>query len=152
MLKAKESWVSDQCEEIEQNLKLNNSKKAYDTVKSLTKPIQAKVNSVRDKNGEIIIEKSKILDRWTQYCSELYNFKLNGDAKVLETSENINDYKDNEILRSEVEDATKSLKKGKSPGIDNIPGELIQAGGEHMTSALLNICNLIWKKGKWPDN
>ena len=21
-----------------------------------------------------------------------------------------------------------------------------------MTSALLNICNLIWKKGKWPDN
>ena len=55
-------------------------------------------------------------------------------------------------MRSEIEEAIKSLKKGKSPGIDNIPGELIQAGGEHMTTALLNICNIIWCKGKWPDN
>ena len=44
------------------------------------------------------------------------------------------------------------MKKGKSPGIDNIPGELIQAGGEFMISALLNICNHIWINGKWPDN
>ena len=71
MLKAKENWISEQCEEIEQSLKLNNSKKAYDTVKNLTKPKQSKVNSVKDKNGEIIVEKSKILERWTEYCSEL---------------------------------------------------------------------------------
>ena len=44
------------------------------------------------------------------------------------------------------------LKKGKSPGVDNIPGELIQAGGEYMSRALLNICNQIWRDVKWPEN
>ena len=44
------------------------------------------------------------------------------------------------------------MKKGKSPWVDNIPGELIQAGGEYMTTALHNICNKIWKNGKWPEN
>ena len=36
------------------------------------------------------------------------------------------------ILREEVEAAVKSLKKGKSAGVDNIPSELVQAGGEAM--------------------
>ena len=100
---------------------------------------------MKDKNGEIIVEKSKILERWTEYCSELYNYKLNGDAQVLETNSSTNDDKENEILMSEIEEAIKSMKKGKSPGIDNIPGELLQAGGEHMTTALFNICNQIWR-------
>ena len=43
----------------------------------------------------------------------------------------------------------KSLKKGKSPGIDNIPGELVQAGGDAVTSALHKICNKIWQTGEW---
>ena len=44
------------------------------------------------------------------------------------------------------------LKKGKSPGVDNIPGELIQAGGQPMITALHNICNKIWTNKKWPQN
>ena len=152
MLKAKEKWINDQCAEVEQSLKMNNSKKAYDTVKSLTKPKQSKVNSIKDKNGEVIIEKNKVLERWTEYCSELYNYKLNGDEQVLNTEKSNNDDKDDTILMSEIEEAIKSLKKGKSPGVDNIPGELIQAGGDHMSAALFNICNKIWKDGKWPEN
>ena len=35
-------------------------------------------------------------------------------------------------LREEVEAAVESLKKGKSAGVDNIPLELVQAGGEAM--------------------
>ena len=37
MLKAKEDWISDQCNNIEQNLEANNAKKAYQVVKGLTK-------------------------------------------------------------------------------------------------------------------
>ena len=145
MVKAKEKWIEDQCIEIESNLKMNNSKKAYDTVKTLTKPMQSKVNSIKDKNGDIIMEKSKIMKRWTEYCTELYNYELQGDDRVLDTENSQSDDKVNDILKSEVEEAVKMLKKGKSPGIDNIPGELIQAGGEDMITALLNICNQIWK-------
>ena len=45
------------------------------------------------------------------------------------------------ILREEVEIAVTSLKKGKSAGIDNIPAELVQAGGETMIDVLTEICN-----------
>ena len=54
------------------------------------------------------------------------------------------------ILREEAEAAVESLKKGKSAGVDNIPSELVQAGGETMIDMLLIICNKIWQTGEWP--
>ena len=54
------------------------------------------------------------------------------------------------ILHKEVEAAVKSLKKGKSTGVDNIPAELLQQGREAMVNTLLIICNKIWRTGEWP--
>ena len=54
------------------------------------------------------------------------------------------------ILRIEVETAVQSLKKGKSAGVENIPAELVQAGGEDVITALMTICNKIWQTGEWP--
>ena len=45
----------------------------------------------------------------------------------------------------------KSLKKGKSADVDDIPGELVIAGGDTMIDVLNNTCNRIWKTGKWPN-
>ena len=55
-----------------------------------------------------------------------------------------------QILREEVEIAVALLKKGKSAGVDNIPAELVQAGGETMIDVLTEICNRIWRTGEWP--
>ena len=41
-------------------------------------------------------------------------------------------------------------KKGKSGGVDNIPAELVQAGGETMIDVLTEVYNRIWKTGEWP--
>ena len=49
------------------------------------------------------------------------------------------------ILQEEVEAAVKSLKKGKSAGVDNIRSELRLAGGEAMIDRLLIICIEIWQ-------
>ena len=54
------------------------------------------------------------------------------------------------ILREEVEAAFKALKMGKSAGMDNIPAELVQTGGEAMIDILTAICNKIWRTGEWP--
>ena len=54
------------------------------------------------------------------------------------------------ILREEVEAAVRSQLKGKSAGVDNIPSELNQAGGETMIDMLLIICNKIWQTAEWP--
>ena len=49
-----------------------------------------------------------------------------------------------------IEITVASLKKGKSAGVDNIPAELVQAGGETMIDILIEICNRSWRTGEWP--
>jgi uncharacterized protein YdcH (DUF465 family) len=43
------------------------------------------------------------------------------------------------------------LKRYKSPGNDQIPKELIQAGGETLWSAIHKLINSIWSKEELPD-
>ena len=43
MKKAKENWIGEQCSEIEENLRKNNSKRAYQLVKDLTSVKQGKL-------------------------------------------------------------------------------------------------------------
>ena len=57
---------------------------------------------------------------------------------------------DHPILRREVEAAVQPLKKGKSAGVDNIPADLVQAGGEDVITDLTTICNKIWLTGERP--
>ena len=54
------------------------------------------------------------------------------------------------ILRKAVEAAVQWLKKGKPAGVDNIPAELVQAGGDDVITALTTICSKIWQTGEWP--
>ena len=49
-----------------------------------------------------------------------------------------------------MEAAVKALKMEKSAGVDNIPAELVQAGGEAMIDILTAICNKMLKTGEWP--
>ncbi|CAM1325864.1 Uncharacterised protein r2_g3476 [Pycnogonum litorale] len=149
MREATEKWIGAQCAGIEDNLRRNNTKKAYQTVKDLTNTKLGNVSTIQDKTGKCLTEQQEILQRWTEYCSELYNYQSNGDPAVLNCP-HAPDEDEHPILREEVEAAIKSLKKGKSAGVDNIPAELVQAGGEAMISALTTICNKIWQTGKWP--
>ena len=95
--------------------------------------------------------RTKILNRWTEYCYELYNHKANGDPSVLDCSQRDRE-DDHPTLRKEVEAAVQSQKKGKSTGVNkmNIPAELVQAGGEDVITALTTISDKIWQTGEWP--
>ena len=104
---------------------------------------------LQDKSGKCLTEEKEILSRWTEYCSELYNYESCGDNAVLDCSQPPEEVLQ-PILREEVEIAVASLKKGKSAGVDNIPAELVQAGGETMIDVLTEICNRIWRTGQWP--
>ena len=79
----------------------------------------------------------------------MHTHTTTGDPKVLDVPPPINN-DSYPILREEVEAAVKSQKKGKSAGVDNIPSELVQAGGEAMIDMLLIICNKIWQAREWP--
>jgi hypothetical protein len=51
---------------------------------------------------------------------------------------------------SEVDVAIGKLKRYKSPGVDQITAEIIQAGGETLHSEIHKIIKLIWKKEELP--
>ncbi|WP_419619917.1 hypothetical protein, partial [Thiolapillus sp.] len=73
MKKAKENWIGEQCSDIEENLRKNNSKRAYQQVKDLTTVKQGKATTVQDHSGKCLTEERQILNRWMEYYSELYN-------------------------------------------------------------------------------
>ena len=58
MKKAKENWIGEQCSEIEENLRKNNSKRAYQLVKDLTTVKQGKVATVQDRSGKCLTEET----------------------------------------------------------------------------------------------
>jgi hypothetical protein len=51
---------------------------------------------------------------------------------------------------SEVEVSIGKLKRYKSPGADQIPAELFQAGRETLHSKIYKLINFIWKKEVLP--
>ena len=135
MKKAQENWIGEQCGETEENLRKKNSKRVYQLVNDLTSVKQGKATTVQDRSGQCLTEERQILNQWTEYCSVLYNHKANGDPSVLNCTQTDTE-DDHPNLRREVEAAVQSLKKGKSAGVDNIPAELVEAGGEDVITII----------------
>ena len=54
--KAKENWIGEQCSEIDENLRKNNSKRAYQLVTDLTTGKQGKATTVQDHTGKCLTE------------------------------------------------------------------------------------------------
>ena len=69
MKRANENWIGEQCSEIDENLRKNNSERAYQLVKDLTTVKQGKATTVQDRSGKYLTEEQQILNRWTEYCS-----------------------------------------------------------------------------------
>ena len=83
MKRAKENWIENQCQDIEDSLKKNNSKQAYQLVKDLTSIKQGKATTIPDKEGNCLTKEREKLKRWTEYCPELYNRRTTGDPEIL---------------------------------------------------------------------
>ena len=111
-------------------------------MQDLTTVKQEKPTTAKDRSGKCLTEEREILNRWTEYSSDLYNQAANGDPSVLNCPQTDTE-DDHPVLRREVETAVQSLKKGKSAGVDNILAELVQAGGEDVIITLTTICNKI---------
>ena len=89
---------------------------------------QPRCNIVKDEKGDLVADSHIIVARWRNYFSQLFNVhgvKDIGWAEV-HTAELLLP----EPSATEFELAIDKLKRHKSPGIDQIPVELIKAGVE----------------------
>ena len=129
--KAKEYWIGAQCEEIETCLNKYNNKRAYQLVNDRTSEKQGRSSTIQYKSGRCLTEEKLTLSRWTEYCSEQYNFESCGKSQYW-TAASPQKEDLQPILREVAEIAVASLKRGKFAGVDNIPAELLQDSRETM--------------------
>ena len=148
--KDKQEFVTLQCERISQLDTQRRTTEMYSEIRKMTKAFSPKLNAIRDEKGKMLTEKSDILDRWKQHCEKLFNDCQSG----IQTGNGNDKSEDAEPppLRSEFEKALKELPNGKSPGVDQIPAELIKASGEEGVSVMHRLCCRIWNSKQWPED
>jgi hypothetical protein len=84
---------------------------------------------VKDENGDLLEDSCSILNRWKNYFSQSLNVHNVSDIRQIEVHMAEPLIPGTSCL--EVEIAMAKFKKYKSPGSDEIPAELIQAGDEY---------------------
>jgi hypothetical protein len=103
---------------------------------------------VKDERGDLLADPHKILNKWKNYFCQLLN--VHGECGVRQTEMHTAEPFVPEPTASEVEVAIGKLKRYKSPGVDQIPAELIQAVGETLHSEIHKLIKLIWTKEELP--
>jgi hypothetical protein len=83
------------------------------------------------------------------YFSQLFN--VHGDRDVRQTETHIAEPLVPGPSFFEVEMAIEKLKRYKSPGIHQIPAELIKAGGSKICPEIHKLINSIWNKEELPE-
>ncbi|KAJ4446159.1 hypothetical protein ANN_12852 [Periplaneta americana] len=112
---------------------------------------QPRVNVIKDENGDFFVDSPSILNRWKNYFAQLLNVhRPNRNDRDEIQIQNAEPFIPEPTL-SEVEIAIENLKKYKSPGIDQIPAELIQEGGSSLYSEIYKLVIAIWEKEIVPE-
>ena len=67
----KEAFLSDQCEEIEENNRMGKTRDLFKKIRDTKGTFHAKMGSIKDRNGMDLAEAEDI-KRWQEYTEELY--------------------------------------------------------------------------------
>ena len=72
----KKAFLSDQCKEIEENNRTGNTREVFKKIRDTKGTFQAKMGSIKDKNGMDLTEAEDIKKSWQEYTEELYKKDL----------------------------------------------------------------------------
>ena len=88
---ATEEWLKSQCIQIDNNLKRGvHSKRAYNTIKSISHTKSKTTSIIKDKYGVPLADDSSRLRRWKEYCKDLYNHPIEPDLEILDDLVKVN--------------------------------------------------------------
>jgi len=103
---------------------------------------------VKDEKGELVADRHSIVARWRNYFSQLLNVHQDNGVRQAEIHTVEPLVPDPSAF--EVEVTIRKLKNHKSPGVDQIPGELIKAGGRTICCAIHKLIISIWNREELP--
>jgi hypothetical protein len=145
----KREYLKAKINELEINSNNTNIRELYRGFNDFKKGYQPRTNIVKDEKGDLVADCHCILTRWKNYFSKLLNVHWNNDVKQTEihSAEPLVP----EPSAFEVEMAIGKLKRYKSPGMNQIPAELIKAGGSKISSEIHKLIISILNKEELPD-
>jgi hypothetical protein len=140
----KREYLKDRINELESNSKNKIIRDLYRSIKEFKKGYQPRTKLVKDERGDLLADHHKILNRWKNYFCRLLN--VHGVGGVRQTEMHTAEPFVPEPSTAEIMVVVGRLSRYKSPGIDQIPFELFQAGGETLRSEIRNLIKLNWNK------
>lgn len=144
----KNYYLENICTEIEHHADQYQTGDLFRKIKQITRKFKPSSWVIDDREGNPIHDIAKVTERWREYCEELYQDE---DASCGIIHDPVKDPEPG-ILRSEIEEAIRKLKRDKAPGPDQITAEVLKGLGPNGVSNLHNICNAIWQTGHWPKD
>jgi hypothetical protein len=108
---------------------------------------QPRTHIVKNERGELVADSHSILARWMNHFSQL--LEIHGVNDVTQTE--IHTAEPHVPETSVFEIAIEKLKSHNSPGIDQIPAELIKAGGRTIGCEIHMLIICIWNKENLPE-
>lgn len=142
----KNAHLIEECKIMETHSNTCNSRKLFKKVKSLSGKFNPRLGVIKSKEGNVLTCGEEIKDRWREYTQELYQ----RDPTLHDHYIPEDFTPEPQVTFEEVKAALKSLPNQKSPGIDEIPIELIKAAGKPVLMQLTRLCQAIWNTLEWP--
>ena len=120
----------------------------FKKIRDIKGTFQAKMDSIKDRNGMDLTEAEDINKRWQEYTEELYKKDLydpdNHDGMIIDLEP--------DFPECEVKWALESITTNKASGGDGIPVELFQILKDDAVKVLHSICQQMWKTHQWPQD
>ena len=146
--------MRDELSEIEEYRGQGKVRKQFQGIKRMRNGFQPRTDLIRNKEGDIVVGREEIKQRWIEHFKELLNrpppqnqveeMELDGELGNVEP-----------LTREEILDAVKRLKNNKAAGIDNISAELIKYGGQPLHDKISDLLMDIWQEetmpGEWDE-
>jgi hypothetical protein len=145
----KREHLKGKINELETNNKNKNIIDLYRAINEFKKGYQPRSNIMKDENCNLIADPQNVLNMWKNFFNQVLNVHGVHDVRQMDihTAEPLVP----ELSLVEFEISIGKLKSYKSPGTDNIPAELIKAGGETLCSEIHRLICCIWNKEELPQ-
>ena len=136
--------LQEKFRQIEQCNKMGRTRDLFKEIREITGSFNARCGAM----GKVVTEDKEVKEIWKKYTEVLYRRDPTVNDIFVETG-----YEDEpEVLVSEVNDALRHISNIKAAGGDDIPIELLNAGGDEAVKVLTTMCNCVWKKKEWPPD
>lgn len=119
---------------------INNKRKHLETIKGL-----------ENEEGNIVFRESEITEVMKNHFDRLLNGPSENDIPNEENTQ-VFGIEEPPITWLEVENSLKSMKNGKSAGVDEVSADMMKAAGVYGIHGLVRILNVIWGENKIPQD